>query len=132
LQSTATTQAATVTPLSAAEQELALLQAVKSLLEGIVRSLRSGEAGPLVEASREINSTAQDLLALWLQLGCIPWTPEAQQERRRLLREIGRQRTFCRAMLRRWRRSIALRRQLLEIAEPELYTEALAGKMELP
>lgn len=133
MQSAATAQAATVNPLSPVEQELALLQAVKSLLQSATQSLRAGDAPPLVEVSRQIDSGVQELMALWLQLGRIPGTPEAQQQRRKLLAEIGRQRTFCRAMLRRWRRSITLRRQLLGLrAEPGLYTEALASEMELP
>jgi hypothetical protein len=125
--------AANLNLLSPAEQELALLQTVKSMLDAVAQSLRDGEAEPLVKVSREINSPAQDLMALWMQLGHIPCTPEAQSQRRKLLAEIGRQRTFCRAMLRRWRRSITLRRQLLGLRdEPGLYTEALAREMELP
>lgn len=131
--SISTAPAASVNPLSATEQELALLQAVKSLLDAVGQSLRTGDAPPLLEASREINATVQDLMALWIQMGHIPCSPEAQQQRRKLLVEIGRQRNFCRALLRRWRRSIALRRQLLDLgAGPGLYTEALASEMELP
>jgi hypothetical protein len=53
-------------------------------------------------------------------------TPEAQQQRQRLLAELRQQRAFCSAMLRRWRRSIRLRQQLLDLAnEPVIYTESI-------
>jgi hypothetical protein len=39
---------------------------------------------------------------------------------------MSQQRAFCRAMLRRWRRSIALRQQLLALrSEPVPHTESL-------
>jgi hypothetical protein len=103
-----------------------LLETLKSLLETAIRSLSGGEAGALIEVSRQIRSTADEVMALSLQLGHLPWTPEAQQERRKLLEELGQQRAFCRAMLRRWRRSLVLRRQLLGLqAEPVPYTESM-------
>jgi hypothetical protein len=108
------------------DQELVLLETLKSLLEEAMRSLSGGEALPLLEVSRQIGVTAQELMAFSLQLGCLPWTPEAQQQRRKLLAELGQQRAFCRAMLRRWRRSIVLRQQLLGLqSEPAPYTESL-------
>ena len=113
----------------AVEQELFLLETLKSLLDGAVRALAGGEAASLLEVSRQIEFTAQQLIALSLQLGRIPWTAEAQQNRRKLLAELAQQRAFCRAMLRRWRRSIALRKQLLALAnEPAPYSESLAAK----
>ena len=56
------------------------------------------------------------LMATSLHLGRLPLTPEAQQQRQKLLAELRQQRSFCRAMLRRWRRSILLRQQLLDLA----------------
>ena len=112
--------------LSPMDQELVLLETLKSLLEEAMRSLSGGEALPLLEVSRQINLTAQELTAFSLQMGRLPWTPEAQQQRRKLLAELGQQRSFCRAMLRRWRRAIVLRQQLLGLQdEPVLYTESL-------
>ena len=114
------------TPGRAIDQEVVLLETLKSLLETAIRSLSGGEAGALIEVSRQIRSTADEVMALSLQLGHLPWTPEAQQERRKLLEELGQQRAFCRAMLRRWRRSLVLRRQLLGLqAEPVPYTESM-------
>jgi hypothetical protein len=107
-------------------QELVLLETLKSLLDEAVRSLSGGEALPLLEVSRQINLTAQQITALALHMGCLPWTAEAQQQRRKLLAELNQQRAFCRAMLRRWRRSIILRQQLLGLRhEPVPYTESL-------
>jgi hypothetical protein len=120
------TAPAPLSPLSPMDQELVLLETLKSLLEEAMRSLSGGEALPLLEVSRQINLTAQELTAFSLQMGRLPWTPEAQQQRRKLLAELGQQRSFCRAMLRRWRRAIVLRQQLLGLQdEPVLYTESL-------
>jgi hypothetical protein len=111
---------------TAVERELFLLETLKSLLDTAMRSLSGGEALPLLEVSRQINQTSQELTAFCLQLGRLPWTPEAQQHRRKLLAEMSQQRAFCRAMLRRWRRSIAVRQQLLALrSEPVPYTESL-------
>ncbi len=111
---------------SGADQELALLETLKSLLETAIHSLTGGEVGALLEVSQQIRSTADEAMALSLQLGHLPGTPEAQQQRRKLLAELSQQRAFCRAMLRRWRRSLVLRRQLLGLqAEPVPYTESL-------
>jgi hypothetical protein len=105
------------------DQELFLLETLKSLLDGAIDSLSGGDAESLLEMSRQITSTAQQLLALCLQGGHLSLTAEAQQRRRKLLAELTQQRAFCRAMLRRWRRSLALRQQLLALhSEPVAYT----------
>lgn len=115
-----------IAPLSPMDQELVLLETLKSLLDEAMRSLSGGEALPLLEVSRQISVTAHDLTAFSLQMAGLPWTAEAQQHRRKLLAELSQQRAFCRAMLRRWRRSIVLRQQLLGLqAEPAPYTESL-------
>jgi len=115
--------------VSAVDQQILLMETLKSLLDGAIRSLSGGEAQPLLEISRQISSTAQDLTGFSLQLGRLPLTGEAQQRRRRLLTELGEQRAFCRAMLRRWRRSIALRQQLIALRdEPAPYTSRLELK----
>ena len=108
------------------DQELLLLETLKELLTVAMRSLSGGEAGNLMEASRHISSTADDLMALARHLlGHLPLTPDEQQQRRKLLAELGQQRSFCRTMLRRWRRPIFLRQQLLALpSEPETYTDS--------
>ncbi len=108
------------------DPELVLLETLQSLLDTAMHSLSSGEAGILIEASRQIRSTADEVIALSLQVGHLPSNPEAQSQRQKLLAELGQQRAFCRAMLRRWRRSLVLRQQLLGLqAEPLPYTESL-------
>jgi hypothetical protein len=117
-----------VAPPSSLDQELLLLETLKSLLDGAIRSLSGGDAQSLLEMSRQITSTAQQLLTFCLQQGQLSATAEAQERRRKLLAEMAQQRAFCRAMLRRWRRSIALRRQLLALrSEPVPYTATLTG-----
>jgi len=112
--------------LSPMDEELVLLETMKTLLDSAAHSLAGGEALPLLETSRQIGQTAQQLTVFCLQMGPLPWTEEAQQHRRKLLGELSQQRAFCRAMLRRWRRSIALRQQLLSLqSEPVPYTESL-------
>ena len=114
--------------LSPADQELVLLETMQTLLDSATQSLAGGQALPLLEVSRQIGITAQQLTAFCLPMGSLPWTEEAQQHRRKLLAELSQQRSFCRAMLRRWRRSIALRQQLLRLqSEPVPYTESLNG-----
>lgn len=110
--------------LSPMDQELVLLETMKTLLESAARSLAEGEALPLLEVSRHIGQTAQQLSEFSQCMGALPWSEEAQQQRRKLLAELCQQRAFCRAMLRRWRRSLALRQQLLRLqSEPLPYTE---------
>jgi hypothetical protein len=106
-------------------QELVLLETLKALLTAAIRALSRGEPAGLAEVSRDIHTTAADVLATSLNLGRFPLTPEAQRQRQKLLAEMRQQRAFCRAMLRRWRRSILLRRQLLDLATgPAIYREA--------
>ena len=70
---------------------------------------------PLLEVSRHIGQTAQQLTA-FSAMGALPWSEEAQQQRRKLLAELCQQRAFCRAMLRRWRRSLAVAAAAAQIA----------------
>lgn len=108
------------------DQELVLLETLKELLTSAMRSLSGGEAGSLLETSRQISSTADDLMALAKHLEHLPSTPEEQQQRRKVLAQLSQQRSFCRSMLRRWRRSILLRRQLLALhGEPATYGESM-------
>jgi hypothetical protein len=106
-------------------QELVLLETLKALLTTAIRALSRAEPGALAEVSHDINTTAADILATSLNLGRFPLTPEAQRQRQKLLAEMRQQRSFCCAMLRRWRRSILLRQQLLDLATvPAIYSEA--------
>ena len=112
--------------LSPEAQELVLLETLRALLTAAIQALSRGEAGSLAEVSRQVKRTAENIMATSLTLGHFPLTPEARQRRQKLLAELRQQRSFCRAMLRRWRRSILLRRQLLDLAtEPTIYSESL-------
>ena len=121
----AESKASQLAGMDLADQELFLLETLKALLDGAIRCLSGGEPAPLLEMSRQIGSAAQEWLALASQLARNPANPEVQQRRRKLLSELGQQRSFCRAMLRRWRRSITLRQQLLGMANDAMpYPEA--------
>lgn len=105
--------------------ELVSLQTLRTLLSTAIGALRRGDPAHLAEVSHAINGIASDVLATSLNRGCLPLTPEAQERRQKLLAELCQQRSLCRAMLRRWRRSILLRQQLLDLAtEPATYTDS--------
>ena len=113
-------------PIPLEIQELVLLETLKALLTAAIRALSHAEPANLPEVSRDINATAEEVMAASLHQGDLTLTPEEQQRRQKLFRELRQQRSFCRALLRRWRRSILLRRQLLEVAtEPVTYGEPL-------
>jgi len=104
-------------------QELVLLENVQSLLAAAMRSLASGDAPGLLEASSAITSAAGQLNQLFAG---VPWTGAAPARRRTALADLRGQCAFCRAMLRRWRRAIGLRQQLLGLrGEAVPYTESL-------
>lgn len=71
------------------DQELLLLETLKELLTVAMRSLSGGEAGNLMEASRHISSTADDLMALARHLGHLPLTPDEQQQRPQAAGRVG-------------------------------------------
>ena len=107
-------------------QEVVLLETLKELLTATIRSLSRGDSAELAELGRSISATADEVTATELNLCRMPLTPLAQQQRQKLLAELRQQRSFCRAMLRRWRRSIVLRQQLLDLATgTATYSEAL-------
>jgi len=113
-------------PVSPEVRELVLLETLKALLSAATRALSRGDPAALAEVSRDIHSTAADITAASLSLARLQLTPESQRRRRKLLTEMCQQGSFCWAMLRRWRRSILLRRQLLDLAtEPTIYSESL-------
>jgi len=110
-------------------QEIVLLETLKELLTAAIRSLSSGGTAELAEVSRTIKATADEVLVAELNLGRLPLTPAARQQRQKLLAELFQQRSFCRKMLRRWRRSISLRQQLVDLATgTATYDEALGPR----
>ncbi|HLY64784.1 MAG TPA: hypothetical protein VKU60_04540 [Chloroflexota bacterium] len=107
-------------------QELAALRLLANLLDNAVMALSNADVSGVLETSRNINFHVGELLAMYLQLGYCPATEQTQQQRRRVLVSLGRQLLFCRALLRRWRRSLTLRRQLQEFPDGQgPYTETL-------
>lgn len=120
-------------PVPPEVEELVLLETLKALLSAAIRALSRGEAASLEKVSYDISATAGEILSRSANLSAIQSSAEVQRERQKLLIEMRRQRSFCCAMLRRWRRSILLSRQLLDLAgEPSIYTERLAEHPELP
>lgn len=110
---------------SPAAREFALLEALNGLLNLTIDSLSQGAAGDLLQVSRRIEGNAAELSAALMQLSGAKLTLQAQQERRRLVAGLREQRCLCRALLRRWRRSITLRQQLLGVGGDSPYTESL-------
>ena len=107
-------------------QEVVLLETLKELLTAAIRALSSGGTAELAQVSHSIKATADEVLVAELNLGRLPLTPAARQQRQKLLAELCQQRSFCRKMLRRWRRSILLRQQLLDLVSgTATYDEAL-------
>ena len=120
-------------PVPPEVQDLVLLERLKSLLNAAMRALSRAEPEVLAEVSRQVTLTAEDVVAASRSMGCVALNPEAQGQRQKLLAEIRRQGSFCCAMLRRWRRSILLRRQLLDLAtETGIYTQPIASPPVLP
>lgn len=112
-------------PVPPEVRALALLETLRALLAIAIRAFSRGEPVNLADVSRDINATAADILTLSLNLGRVQLPPEVQRRRQKLLAEMRQQHAFCCAMLRRWRRSILLRRQLFDLASgPAIYTEA--------
>jgi len=102
------------------------LQPLRELLAAAMKSLAAGEAGDLILASRRVTLYLQNSAPASFELCRMPISPEAQRRQRELLGELREQSAFCRAMLRRWRRSMLLRRQVFELGgEPLPYTEVL-------
>jgi hypothetical protein len=116
------------------DRERSLLESLRSLLDQAALSLNDGEALSLMATSQQIHAAAGELSVLSLHLARLPLSPERQRERRHLLTEIAQRSAFCRAVLRRWRRSLALRQQLLQLrtGQPFLYTDSLRAAQELP
>jgi hypothetical protein len=126
-------ESAPVAPPPQSCQGLTALSALTALLDTAMDSLSQGDAVALLEVSPDITRAVQRILADGLgSFSCLA-TEGSEQERRQFLQRLSQQRLFCRAMLRRWRRSLAIREQLLEMrAEPLIYRQSMKNDMELP
>jgi hypothetical protein len=108
------------------DQELVLLETLKELLTNAMGVLSGGEAGNLVETSRQISLTATGLMARAGQFAHLPSTPEEEQQRRRLLAELASSALFAGPCYDaggvRW----LLRKRLRALqSEPESYAETM-------
>lgn len=95
------------------DQQLSALRALCALLEQTADALKAGDARVLSEIGPSLASTADGLRSLWLEVGIGGLRHDMEAERRRLLTSIAERRRFSKSMLRRWRRFILLRRQIL-------------------
>jgi hypothetical protein len=120
------------TSIAPSAREMVLLETLKSLLDTATQSLGAGDAAALLDVSRRISLTAQEFGACIPLPGSTFVTAEVEQRRRRLLVDVSQQLAFCRAMLRRWRRSLAVRQQLLDMSmDSVVYQPSLRGRVEL-
>ena len=100
-------------------QSLAMqLEALRVLLLNMSRAITSGDALQVQAASEELTTLAVNLRPAWGEL--FPErnriaTLESEQGRQRLLLPLLEARAQYLAVLRRWRRSLRLRRSLLEM-----------------
>ena len=108
------------------------LDHLREVLQAALESLNRGDPEVLITSSWQIALQLQQSAAPSFEWARMPISSEAQRRRRELLGELREQSAFCRAMLRRWRRSILLRKQLLALeGEPAFYTEAVGGEAPL-
>ena len=124
------------TPLSGTSprdaSELADLSRLDSALMAVTELLTAGKAEALPERSQEAASIARALSALYAQSPLPGALPEDVGRRKLLLLELRRKQMLCAALLRRWRRMQALRREVLRITgEPATYTAAGPASTEL-
>ena len=70
-------------PVSPEVQELVLLETLKALLTAVIRSLSHGDAVNLVEVSKRLQVTAEDVLTASRTLARVELPPEVQRQRRK-------------------------------------------------
>jgi hypothetical protein len=114
------------------DRELAGLARLDAVLKLIEQSLSAGKVEGLPEICREAASIANDMSSLYAQSPLLASLAEDGERRKTLLSEIRRKHGFCVAVLRRWRRMLALRREVLNLAgEQVTYTPILMAAAEL-
>ncbi len=90
------------------DREVALLEMLRRLLDTVLRLADDEDLSALPQVCEQVKQTAQDLIALSLQLGRAGIQLESAR-RRDLLSEVSRRRVLCRVLLRQWRRRLAVR-----------------------
>ena len=114
----ATALSASANSLTEAASMAGELDSLRLLLVRAGEALGTGDALQVQQACNELASRAVNLRPAFAELfpprpGGLP--VESEQQRRRLFQPLLEARAFYRAALRRWRRSLALRRALLEM-----------------
>jgi hypothetical protein len=118
--------------LAAARSEVACLARLDAVLKAMEQLLSAGKAEELPEVCGEAASIARAMSNLYSQSPLVGSLAEDAEQRKTLLAEIRRKRAFCSAVLRRWRRRVALQREVLSMAgEPATYTPTLLPATEL-
>ena len=77
-------------------QEIVLLETLKELLTAAIRSLSTAGRRNCRKSAARIKATADEVRVAELNLGRLPLTSTAQQQRQKLLAELCQQRSFCR------------------------------------
>ena len=93
---------------------LAHLARLSAALASLEQLLSAGKAEEVPQVCLEVTLLAQELATVYSQslIGSLVQYPE---QRKAALRQIRRSHALCGALLRRWRRSLALRRQALDL-----------------
>jgi hypothetical protein len=107
--------------------ELVRLEELNGLMDAVCRLLSGDRAEELPEVSCQVERSALEVAALLLRARDIPVSPEIEVERRKQFSALRERRSFCRAMLRRWRRAIKLRQQLLRWSGDPMAYDELVG-----
>lgn len=119
-------------PGSDVAQQGFCVERLKELLDLAAQLLASGDAERLPDICKQITLEVQGLAT------SNTFRPDLQlnrnvADRAKMLLEMNRQLCFCRAMLRRWKRSLVLRQQLLVMRnQAEYYIPHIASGLEIP
>lgn len=94
------------------------LDALRTLLLNVAEAICSGDAPRVMAASAQLTALVVNLTPAWGELfpdGKHTAAMESEQQRLRVLLPMLEARALCLAALRRWRRSLRLRRSLLDM-----------------
>ena len=93
---------------------LASIEALQELLEEVSQALSEGNPERLLEVSRQLQATANQLVPWFSGPASNPELLESRDNLRKKLLLNLKQQAHCRALLRRWRRRLVLQRHLLD------------------
>ena len=105
------------------------MAAVRELMTAAATSIFERNPGSLLNLSRELLQRATAVQFALAALSQGTWLAAAQEDRRQLLLQLGRARALLAAGLRRWRRDVMLRRNLLRLQdESSLFNDAFSQR----